>query len=80
MTITLTSTDRIIDLETASGKIPARIWEGTTASGIDIHAFITRVAVQKELDSSQFDRELREQHAALSPLLQQVYDARHLVL
>lgn len=34
--------------------VPARIWEGQTASGIPIHAFITRIGVEKDADHSEF--------------------------
>jgi len=60
MKVTLDSTDKIVDLVTPTGTIPARLWEGHTESGIAVHAFITRIAVHKEFDSSQFERELKE--------------------
>lgn len=43
MKLNLESTTKIIELN----GTPARIWEGTTESGIKIHAFIHRVAVDK---------------------------------
>lgn len=61
MKVTLESTDKIVELVTATGAVPARIWEGTTDSGIPCHAFITRIAVHKNDDASQFERELLEQ-------------------
>lgn len=39
MKITIESTDKIVYLN----GIPARIWEGETASGICVHCFITRI-------------------------------------
>lgn len=60
MKVTLESTDKTIDLVTPSGTVPARIWEGTTESGIACHAFITRIAVHQDLDASQFEKELQE--------------------
>lgn len=75
MKITFESTDKIVDLVTANGTVPARIWEGVTESGIPCHAFITRIAVQKDLNSSQFDRELKETKP-LSKELTGVYDTR----
>ena len=80
MTVTLTSTDKIIDLKTPSGTVPARVWEGQTESGFAVHAFITRIAVHQNSDHSQFERELLEPHTALSAPLQLVYEGRHLVL
>lgn len=47
--------------------VPARIWEGETASGIRVHAFITRVAIRQEADdAAEFERELQT-HRPLSP-------------
>lgn len=76
MIVTLHSTDKIVELTLNGQTLPARLWEGETASGIACHAFITRIAVHKDLDSSQFDRELKEQHAPVSAPLKGVYDTR----
>jgi len=76
MRVTLESTEQIVELQTPSGIIPARLWEGETAGGVRCHAFITRIAVHRLLDASQFERELLEQHAPVSPDLRGVYDAR----
>ena len=76
MKVTLESTDKIVELKTATGVVPARLWEGQTETGIPCHAFITRIAVHKDLDASQFERELQEQHAPVSAGLSGVYDAR----
>lgn len=40
--------------------VPARVWEGETESGIKVHAFIPRVAVDKNDDASEFEKELQE--------------------
>lgn len=60
MIVTLHNTDKIVELVVDGKVVPARIWEGTTASGIACHAYITRIAVANNLDSSEFERELRE--------------------
>lgn len=60
MKVTLESTTKIVELVVDGKTVPARVWEGTTASGIPCHAYITRIAVSPELDASQFERELRE--------------------
>jgi hypothetical protein len=44
MKITIEPTTKIVELITASGKVPARIWEGTTERGTPLMAFITRIA------------------------------------
>jgi hypothetical protein len=60
--VTIESTTKITHLN----GVPARIWEGKTASGIPVHCYITRVAVAGDQDTSQFERELQE-HSAPSP-------------
>lgn len=60
MKITIESTTKITDLN----GVPARIWEGKTDSGIKVHCFITRVAVDHdEKNIDQFQKELRQQKA-----------------
>lgn len=67
MKLTIESTEKVIELKMGSGAwIPARIWEGTTSTGIPVHCFITRVAVPDNLEPDQykqFNRELREHSA-----------------
>lgn len=63
MTVTLHPTTKIVELKTADGTVPARIWEGTTESGIPCHAFITRIGVDRSENTEQFQRELQEQQA-----------------
>lgn len=57
MKITLQSTEKVVTLN----GLPARIWEGKTESGIEVHAYITLIAVEKTNDTSEFERELQEQ-------------------
>jgi hypothetical protein len=59
--ITIESTDRIVNLHGPSGgAVPARVWQGHTDSGIPVHCFVTRIAVAKDQDATQFERELQE--------------------
>lgn len=58
MKIQMHSTEKIVELN----GVPARVWEGVTESGITVHCFVTRVAVGKDEDTSQFEKEL-EQHS-----------------
>jgi hypothetical protein len=63
MKITLTSTNKIVEL---SG-VPARIWEGETESGIKVHAYITRIAVDKnDPRLEEFEQELQQHEAPKS--------------
>lgn len=81
MKVTLETTDKIVQLgvrDDHTGEVhyvPARLWEGTTESGIQCHAFITRIAVHKNDDASQFERELQEQRPPTRELTN-VYPAR----
>ena len=57
MKIEIQSTEKIVHLN----KVPARIWEGTTDSGIKVHCYVTRIAVDKdEPNQEQFQKELQE--------------------
>jgi hypothetical protein len=56
MKIELHSTAQIVELN----GVHCRVWEGTTAGGIKLTAFIVRVAVERSDDSSEFERELHE--------------------
>jgi hypothetical protein len=56
MEITIHNTDQIVEIN----GVPARIWEGRTTSGIRLICFITRVAINRADDASEFQRELQE--------------------
>lgn len=64
MKLIIESTDKIVELEFAEARgaalVPARVWEGRTASGIPVYCFVTRVAVHEDRDQAQFEAELRE--------------------
>jgi len=59
--VVLESTTKIVRLVVEGREVPARIWEGTTSSGIPCHAYITRIAVAPDQDAAEFERELLEQ-------------------
>lgn len=56
MEVKLKSTTKIVELN----GVPARVWEGHTESGIKVHAFVTRIAVEKDEDVTEFEQELEE--------------------
>ena len=63
MIVTLKSTTKIVSLRSRSegslpGEMPARIWEGTTDSGIKVHAYITRIACAEGENQEMFQRDL----------------------
>lgn len=55
MKIIIESTDKIVHIN----NTPARIWTGKTESGIELHCFITRIAVNNKLDCTEFEKELQ---------------------
>ena len=58
MKLTIEATERIVQLN----GVPARIWKGTTESGVEVHCFVARIAVPEEAGSdahAEFERELR---------------------
>jgi len=61
MRVELESTSKIVRLVVDGREVPARVWEGTTSSGIPCHAYITRIAVAPDQDAAEFERELLEQ-------------------
>jgi hypothetical protein len=65
MKITIESTTKIVTLN----GIECRIWEGATERGVKLHAYIPRVAVRDDLDTSQFEAELREHAAPTAEIL-----------
>ena len=65
MIVTLESTKKVVTLN----GTPARVWEGTTESGIKLHAFITRIAVNETEDTTQFNKELQQQKAPSAEVL-----------
>jgi len=72
MTITITSTTKIVLLN----EVPARVWEGETSTGVKVHCFVTRIAIDKdETRVEEFERELKEQ-AAPSPKVDEAYPLR----
>jgi hypothetical protein len=61
MKIELENTTKIVEIIAEGGKtVPARIWEGKTASGIPVHAYITRIACAETECQNEFERELKE--------------------
>lgn len=54
MEIQLHNTEKVVFLN----GVPARIWEGQTASGVRIHAYITRIGVEDSQDLAEFEGEL----------------------
>jgi len=56
MKITLESTTKIVHLN----GVMCRVWEGTTERGVAMHAYIAMVAVDRDEDTKDFERDLQE--------------------
>ena len=76
MKVTLESTDKIVELEMNGSVIPARVWHGRTENGIECHVYITRIAVARDHDASEFEHDLKEAHVSLPPALERAIPAR----
>lgn len=64
MKITIENTSKIVELVTENGRVPARIWEGKTSTGIPVICYVTRIAVadtEGYAAHDQFRRELEQQ-------------------
>ncbi len=60
MKISMESTTEIVSLNEG---VQARVWEGITERGVQVQVLVTRIAVHKSADASQFEAELKEQKA-----------------
>lgn len=60
MKVALESTTKTVELLIDGARVPARVWEGVTDKGVRCHAFIVRIAVHKDDDAAEFERDLRE--------------------
>lgn len=63
MKATCESTGIIVEIEVEDLKIPARVWIGKTESGVEFQMLVTRVAVGRPKDQTQFEKDLRSAHA-----------------
>jgi len=49
--------------------VRCRMWEGSTDKGIELAAFIPLIAVRRELDNEEFQRELNEVETVHQPVV-----------
>jgi hypothetical protein len=76
MKLIVESTSKVVEIN----GMPCRIWEGTTESGIKVHAFMIRVAISAEEEDDvhgQFKKELQECKAPSAEL--NVYPLRMII-
>lgn len=77
MKIILESTDKIVTLGSGAGARRMRIWQGTTESGVPVHAYIAFVSPEIGDDDprqGEFQAEL-EEHSRARPTVRAI-DAR----
>lgn len=55
MKITIESTTKIVKLVISGEEVPARVWQGETADGIPVQAFITRIAPEIPTSDPRID-------------------------
>ena len=64
MKLTIQSTTKIVMIKPSplADGVPARVWEGTSESGIKVHCYITRVAIpiDEQDRAEEFINELQE--------------------
>jgi hypothetical protein len=63
MKLILESTTQIVEVNGHA----ARVWQGKTDNGVPVQVLISRVAVERTEDASEFDRELVEQDVPIDP-------------
>jgi hypothetical protein len=68
MKVMIESTTKIVELVVNGAAVPARVWQGETADGIPVQAFITRIAPEvsksdPRIDelTAEFERDLKRQ-------------------
>lgn len=57
MKIVIESTDQLTTID----GVRVRVWRGTTAGGVGCTVLVHRIAVGKDADATQFEKELEEQ-------------------
>lgn len=58
MDVILSSTSKLVQLEVDGARVPARVWEGHTAAGVPVIAFITRLAAERHHDQAELEADL----------------------
>lgn len=61
MKLTIESTEEFVQL---NGRLTARIWNGCTESGQECTVFVVDIAVPRNGDCSEFERDLIERKVA----------------
>lgn len=73
MQIQIESTQVEVTILHNGAEVPARVWEGYTATGIKVSCLVTRIAVENTENTAQFERELQEHRP---PTIMQAFPMR----
>jgi hypothetical protein len=61
MSVLAESTGKLVDIVTEGlNSVPARLWEGETASGVKCVLYVTRIACLEPGREADFERDLKE--------------------
>lgn len=63
MKITIESTSEVVLIQTQTGTLPARVWEGASDSGAKVICFVARIGIAKDTPPEAmalFEHELAE--------------------
>jgi len=71
MKVTIEPTDQLVTLvcKNPDAEIPARIWTGTTDTGIEVQVLVTRIAVSLLDDYTEFNKALHKTRAPIPEVL-----------
>lgn len=72
MEIIIKSNEKLTDVD----GVRCRVWEGVAAAGVKCFVFVHRVAVHRDENAAEFDRELKE---TAQPGRDRVFDLRHIL-
>ncbi len=72
MKVTAVATEQITEID----GVTARVWKGTTENGVEFIMFVARVAVHKDADPAEFERELKSIPPPRITPLAHVFDPR----
>ena len=73
MKLTLESSNELVKMD----GVPCRVWTGKTDKGIEVFAFIHRVAVRSDANCEEFEKDLKEEQPPLSATKK--HELRHII-
>lgn len=61
--MTIKSTNCIVGIVAGEATVEGRVWIGETDGGVEVSCLITRIAIARDADATEFERELLERNA-----------------